>query len=333
MRRIVTILFVIIALSYRIFAQNNLVPNPGFENFYPNDTFCNAGPVIATPPWIDPTGGSPDCFKTCCIHQPNYLIPQNIFGYQYPNSGIGYAGLCHNEAKLLPNFREYIQVKLSESLKANKKYLVEFFVNLSDSSCYASDDMGMYLSDTAVYHSGAMDYSPLNYEPQIKNKQGNIITDKENWTLISGIYTAHGGEQYITIGNFYDDANTDTLFVGGAVAQGKYSYYYIDDVSVVLCEDTKMCDTTGINENSEKKTEIRIYPNPANNQLTIEFPSYSANNKTTIELFDINGKLLNNLSIQGNKTQINLNEFPAGIYVVKVIENTSVAVRKIVVRK
>ena len=38
----------------------------------------------------------------------------------------------------------------------------------------------------------------------IGNAMGNYITDT-NWVEISGIYTAQGGEQYVTIGMFWDD--------------------------------------------------------------------------------------------------------------------------------
>jgi len=227
------ILIVITLFSFEIKAQINLVPNPSFEAM---DSYCSCSSIDLTPPWVSATGGSPDCFKTCAILQPPWLVPQNMFGYQWPRTGIGYAGFGVYIANNPPwyNHREYPQVELSDSLKVGKKYSISFYVNLCDSSCYAADNIGVYLSDTAIYKPIG-DHSPFSsFTPQITNPQGNFITDKENWVEISGIYTAHGGEKFITIGNFYDDNSTDTLWVGGGKLPYPFAYYYIDDVSVTL---------------------------------------------------------------------------------------------------
>jgi hypothetical protein len=68
-------------------------------------------------------------------------------------------------------------------------------------------------------------------EPQIYNPIGFYITDTLNWTKISGIYTAEGGEEWITIGNFFNDDETTAIeFLGG---EGSIvSYYALDDVSI-----------------------------------------------------------------------------------------------------
>jgi gliding motility-associated-like protein len=233
---LVLILFFLIVVS-KSNGQINLVPNYSFEAM---DTFCNSGSIDGTPPWLSPSGGSPECFKTCAILQPNYLVPQNIWGFQWSLTGIGYAGFgVYVNQPPWSNYREYIQVKLIDSLVITKKYAVSFFVSLMDSSNYGTDDIGAYFSDTAIFKN-ISDYSPFTiYTPQITNLQGNFLTDKENWIKISGIYISHGGEQYLTIGNFYDDANTDTIIVsGGSLSQMKESGYYIDDVSVTLIPDT-----------------------------------------------------------------------------------------------
>ena len=45
------------------------------------------------------------------------------------------------------------------------------------------------------------------------------------------VYAAGGGENYITIGNFYNDANTDTMILSSF--PDNIIYYYTDDISVV----------------------------------------------------------------------------------------------------
>ena len=186
MRKYLVILIILLWVFDVGYGQTNLVPNPSFEAFMTGDTFCNCGIIWATPPWQNPTGGSPECFKTCAIWQPNSLVPQNIWGFQWPRTGIGYAGLgVYVDPLLHPDDREYIQVKLTDSLEQTKKYKISFYVNLSDTSWYAIDAIGAYISDTAI-HKNITDRSPFsNFTPQIENQNGNILTDKINWTLIS----------------------------------------------------------------------------------------------------------------------------------------------------
>ncbi|MEI6834783.1 MAG: hypothetical protein WCL28_12410, partial [bacterium] len=66
--------------------------------------------------------------------------------------------------------------------------------------------------------------------PQVVNFGNPIITDTLNWVKVSGIFKAKGGEQYLTLGNFYYDANTKYKIIQptGIFNAG----YYVDDVAV-----------------------------------------------------------------------------------------------------
>jgi gliding motility-associated-like protein len=236
----------------------NLVPNPSFEAFpdYAPE-LCNCGPLsnswgapyppdFLTPPWYSPTSGSPDCFKPCANDmQPHYGVPANIFGNQLPRTGIGYAFTCClfdsvfcNNNPYYKDYREYLQVKLADSLLSGKNYYAEFFVSNPDSLRYATDRIGLYFSDTAIWLPW-MDFHVLNFQPQIENSEGNYICDKENWTRVSGIYTAHGGEKFITIGNFYSDENSKYMDCNASLLNNVDLGFYIDDVSVTLIPEPK----------------------------------------------------------------------------------------------
>jgi hypothetical protein len=69
----------------------------------------------------------------------------------------------------------------------------------------------------------------IHYIPQVENT--TILSDSLGWTKISGVFTATGGENILTIGNFRDDTSTNSMFVKNSPAFPA-SYYYIDDVSV-----------------------------------------------------------------------------------------------------
>jgi gliding motility-associated-like protein len=219
----------------------NLVNNPSFEDYHliyhpvcQNDSF----PVCMQ--WYSPTNGSPDYDnKISCFSDYNG-VPYNGIGFQFPKDVNGYWGLGVITVSPSPSYhndREYIQSKLLDSLKGGIEYCVSLYVSLSDSAWYAADGVEVLFSDTAITDSSSLFYVLLPYNAQVKSS--GIISDKTNWTHISGSFIAKGGEQYITIGNFKDDEHTDTLRIKGSLADGyTFSYYYVDAVSVYPCDTT-----------------------------------------------------------------------------------------------
>ena len=201
----------------------NLVPNYSFED----TTNCPTPNVLETAfPWFQPTVGSSDHFHECdTFIIPLAGVPYNSFGYQYPKTGKAYAGFI---AWGGGDWREYIEVPLNSTLVKNSSYCVEFHVSLADKPVYAVAiyRIGAVFSDDSLLGTGV---TPLLNAPDVTNPIGDFIVDTNQWTLISGIYTASGGESFITIGNFFNNDSTDTINVGGVNGP---SYYYIDDVFV-----------------------------------------------------------------------------------------------------
>lgn len=215
--------------------DNNLVPNPSFEQF----TTCPPGisPPFTAAIWSLPTtGGSSDYYNSCAPVASNVSTPINSFGTQAPRTGSGYAGFILRPTNL---YREYLEVKLSAPLVAGNTYQVSFYVNLADQAQWAIDKFGAYLSKVPI---GPIAAAPvLPFVPQIMHPTGTFITDKTNWTQISGTYLASGGEQYLVIGNFYDNlATTPQMGLGGSYPG---AYYYIDDVSVCASCVKPPCDS------------------------------------------------------------------------------------------
>ena len=75
----------------------------------------------------------------------------------------------------------------------------------------------------------------------------------------------------------------------------------------------------------EKYTHIM--PNPANEVVTI-FSSFSINR---IEVFALNGVLVERMDCEGVSTQLTVTEYPKGVYIVKVYTHSGVATKKLVV--
>jgi gliding motility-associated-like protein len=157
--------------------------------------------------------------------------PSNVGGFaQVRVGGNAYAGISIDP---FGNTREYISSPLSITLNAGELYRIEFWVLLADSSRYACNRLGAYFSNGAPLQAGN---SVINFTAQIESP--NIISDKSDWTLITGIYQATGTENYITIGVFRDDASPLLQKVdmglknSGCIDFDDAAYYYIDDVVV-----------------------------------------------------------------------------------------------------
>jgi hypothetical protein len=217
-------LILFLFLGFFTKAQYNLVPNPSFES-YSNCPTTNNQLNYATG-WINPTISTPDYFNSCSstFGVPSYCNCSSVF--QYPKTGNAYCGIwCKNSTV---NSREYLQMQMNTTLQSGKCYVVSFYANIVNWAGYACNNLGAYLSPNQVNSSSSNVL--LSYNSQIKKFKNEIITDTLNWVKISGVYTASGGENYITIGNFNDDVNTDTVLINGSSSLG--AYYNIDDVSV-----------------------------------------------------------------------------------------------------
>ena len=102
----------------------------------------------------------------------------------------------------------------------------------------ANNNISLLIGDTAIALPKTSTYAPAN--PQIQQYGNPIIKDTFNWIKVAGMYTAHGGEKYITIGNFKDTLHTDTIHLqnNGLCTDG--SVYSIDDVSVIPLDSMQL---------------------------------------------------------------------------------------------
>jgi hypothetical protein len=226
-------------------AQQNLVPNPSFEQFSkcPNNSTIQ-GVLISKPDlWYKPDFRGAQYYNICSNNQPQDGIPSNGFGgggyaYQYPRTGVGHMALAY----LNGNNYDYIQIKLSDSCKTNKKYYAEYYVNLTNNCNYACNNIGILFTNNMVY-ADTINKNILLANPQIIAYKNPIVTDTFGWVKISGIFTAKGGEQYLTLGNFKAPANTQKKIV-----QTSFSYaagYFVDDVSVIPLDSFNLVADAG----------------------------------------------------------------------------------------
>lgn len=203
-------------------AQQNLVPNPSFED----TVYCPLDLAdFSVDNWQSANLGTPDFYHACQTSNPNVGVPQNAWGWQLPRTGSAYVGIVNN-AYPETNVREYIQCELQDPLLSGEKYVVEFFVSRADNSSKASDNIGALLSTDPVFMS---DIGYLPYEPQVTNFSSQDLTDNFDWVQVIDTLMAQGGERYLTIGVF--NVFTNWIDVDGTVEYD--ATLYIDDISVV----------------------------------------------------------------------------------------------------
>lgn len=313
MKLLIRILFLSLSCIPLFSSSQNLVPNPSFEDTA--NCKANYATIYVATPWFNSTIASPDyytSFSQCGISSLN-----NPVGYQLPKSGLAYSGIyLWNDST-----REYISIKLDSTLKAGKKYKTSLAVSPANNFMRGTDRIGVYFSqDTNGF------YGPLQllFTPQIENAINNIIVDTAKWTTITGTFIANGGESFLTIGNFYNNLNTNTVIINAGGFNG--AYYYIDDVSVVRCDS---CDVQGVYEN--RLASMNIFPNPFVNAFSIGSTNIGI---SQIEIFNLLGTPIpfsstsqNNSTIQIVIDESHINEGP---YFLKIFTSKEIYIRKIV---
>ncbi|MDD4234914.1 MAG: hypothetical protein PHF99_02735, partial [Bacteroidales bacterium] len=269
------IIVVCVLLNLWSFAQN-LVPNQSFEKAWTCPQYYTTDPVKElVPEWINPNKGTPDYYHLCSDSIMG--VPENFAGYAYPAKGSGYIGLilretfdtCVNRKGVS---REYVQVKLTEPLTKEQLYCVRLNYMLASKSAFAVDALGITITKNKIY---AKDAGQIIQKPQVTNIPGHIMDNNTEWIELSGTYRARGGEQYLSIGNFWDNDLTrfvritdttlcDTNFV--------YAYYFIDDVWLYAIDSDYDCISPNEFSVGSDWLSENYDPNTGYNSLNIKNP-------------------------------------------------------------
>ncbi len=209
----------------------NIVPNPSFEGICPYTTGCSVlanglGEIGIAYPWYIPAGGTSD-YQNCGTGAPLAFTP-----LPPPRTGNCTVGEYFYG---FGSYREYVQVPLSRPLIAGNIYEVMYFVRTAtpQASCFVQDcsayfSVGPFLS----YASSA----PWAVTPQVTN--ASLAGGSAAWSQVCGCFTAVGGENYMTLGNF----KTDPLTIQVGCGLG---YMFIDDASVQDLTQTGNVSTCG----------------------------------------------------------------------------------------
>lgn len=292
--------FVTLFLVFNYALAQNLVPNESFEEY----TICPYSQIFwPVEDWyrVVNHNGTADNLNVCAT-DPIYTVPDNLLGSQIPDDGDGYSGIyCFNPQN---EVREYLQVQLTNPLIGGQLYEVSFKISLADNSTYAVNKIGVAITQTPIEGNGNLEHIPVS--PQVFSSE--IISDKVNWTEISGIFQATGGELYLTVGNFFSDQEI-TIDV---VQSGQpFCYYYIDSFNLI--GKTLSIDVPEFQL-------IKIFPNPTEDQINIIIPFKYESKR--IQIFSLTGLVK---EYEGNLKKINLRELSGGVYFMRITTTNNIS--------
>ncbi len=304
--------FIIIVLFFFL-TQNvlsqNLVNNPSFEIY----SVCpTGGSELNALNWtVTPNSSiaTPDYFNACDSGLVG--VPTNGLGYQNAYEGSAYAGIiCYDGNQSL---REYLQSELSSPLISGQTYYVSFRASPADKFGILIGSLGAHLSLNPISGNGT--FLAINVNPQIISS--SIISNYNEWTIITGSFIANGGEEYITIGNFLTNELTPNTV--NLPAEFPYmSYQYIDMVVVT---------SNPLSVHELQKSDVIIFPNPFKDSISIKYNNKNADD--IIEVYTSNGQVIKRMS--GIIDEINLSNFPDGIYFISIYsKNSGKLLRKVV---
>lgn len=280
----------------------NLVKNYSFENYsgcvYNNDAIdTSMTNQRILPDWFSASVmGSPDYFNRCYqipLGGPyTFSVPSNIKAFQNTaniteNAYTGIA-LTLNIGVVDTEFREYLQTKLKQKLIIGKKYCVGSKVNFAYdinannilNDVFKTSDLAILVSKTRPFNDkiAAPDRLIIEANPQITTNQ--YIDDTLNWTLLKGIVVG-SGEEWLTIGNFKPEWQSNMALVhDAAVMNSPLSYYFIDDVFVIPMENDQAL--------VHKDTSVCANGFPVQLTANTGFTGYMWNNGTQNQTLTVN---------------------------------------------
>jgi gliding motility-associated-like protein len=236
----------------------NLVPNPSFENYNncpPTIGGIRFGAFPTVTDWVSvsPTGlNTPDYFHACGGNSAG--VPTNTFGWQPAHTGDAYGGLyLVTNAGVYPDHGEYLQVQLSQPMQAGHTYAVSCYISrantnnwLNSGKIVLTDQLGIVFSAWRPLSTGI---ARIVMPTSVANTPGNYLRDT-NWVQLRWLYTAVGGEEWMTVGNFDTNMHYITYRIPPPNVQSAIfmSYMYFDDFCVTdigtntSARDTVMCN-------------------------------------------------------------------------------------------
>lgn len=198
--------------------------------------------------------------------------------------------------------------------------------------------------------TGKFSYYTASASQQDACANNLISNDTSHWIFIVGIYKGNLNRSYLYVDGVKQTdtgkatgsiSNTSNLFFGGCPGLGYYSGK-VDDIRIynraisqseidsLFNEPAPNCNSLNDEGGLINNDLISIYPVPASDMLNVN----KENNLTaTIEVIDLAGRTLFKENVNVKVTQINLQLFASGVYLLKYNDGKNQQVKKFVVER
>jgi len=242
-----------------IIAQYNYVPNPSFEEYdsipiYGWDSIFYE--YIYVPKyWFCPVDYGWSVYFNSLLNNVDtlstgiswYGVPQNPWSCTYPYDGNAQSGFTSFTYSVNEGLRNYLEIKLNNPLIIGHEYCVSFHITILDSCYIAIDQIGACFTNDSLLRHNPFGNPPcyLLENPQIVSPPGYFFNKRNIWQQVSGTFIANGGEQFMTIGNFKTDSNTNYVWLPDISTYDQSSAYFIDMVTVIECDSNIRYATAG----------------------------------------------------------------------------------------
>ncbi len=137
-------------------------------------------------------------------------------------------------------------------------------------------------------------------------------TDAKSWEIVAVVDGAGNSNQVLKY--TYPDYSfkTETTYYRLKQTDFDGSFSYSEVISVV---------------SNKEILDVNIYPNPTTGILIVK-----GNEIEQIEIVDVTGKTISNITMNGDMQSVDLSNLAKGVYFVKAISNTAIIIEKIILQ-
>jgi len=286
------------------------------------------------------------------LDQPHYFAPGT--NYKYSNTNYTILGTIIEAITGNP-LHEELRNNVFNLIPLNHTYsgAYEPFTEPYCGLWAYNSDSSMLLDYTAFPHAALLSTSygngnivtyPLDEALFIRKLiNGNILSD----SAMSEMLQMNPFSNYYGLGIAGFESGQDTMYYGhdGQLAGNlTYMFHWPKlNLTIVVMENSENGNflafaelfysalnpiTVGINKNKNDNYSLSVYPNPAKDELNINFGDSSGNE--IMEIYSVNGSLIRRYPLINANNKIDISNYSKGLYMVRIKSDKSDAILKFI---
>jgi OmpA-OmpF porin, OOP family len=232
-------------------------------------------------------------------------------------------------------------------------YTIELYMKLDELDSWKRVvDWKNRKSDYGAYvYYGRLNFYPFQYSEEVPVEPGvytYYVITRDSATQELLIYsdaevkisfTDNGGNALLDVDQvlnfFHDDLVVPNEASSGSVAMLKIYSHKLEASTIAENYNQLSTQIFSVPE-IELHTRIKVYPNPASDEIYIDLSEFSNYEPVDLKFFDVSGQLVFEQRSSGphtNNVRIKLPEVPAGVYILSALSIDRNAVQKVMVNR